>query len=65
MKRLIMSLLFVLVFGLSSSNGHADDVLQVLSNTADARISYQTMDQNQLLVTVLDATDNAHSRSDR
>ena len=57
MKRWIMSLLFVLIFGLSSSSGHADDVLQVLSNTADARISYQAMDQNQLLVTVLDATD--------
>jgi outer membrane protein OmpA-like peptidoglycan-associated protein len=57
MKRWIMSLLFVLVFGLSSSNGHADEILQVLSNTADARISCQTMDQNQLLLTVLDATD--------
>jgi outer membrane protein OmpA-like peptidoglycan-associated protein len=52
-----MSLLIVLVFGLSLSSGHADEVLQVLSNTADARISYQAMDQNQLLVTALDAGD--------
>ncbi len=57
MKRWMMSLLFVLVFGLSLSSGHADEVLQVLSNTADARISYQAMAQNELLVTVLDATD--------
>ncbi|UCF82967.1 MAG: OmpA family protein [Desulfobacteraceae bacterium] len=58
MKKTIVCFLLVLVQGFYLSSSYADEGLQVLMQDPQAKVTYQVIDENKLLISALDAEEN-------
>ena len=58
MKKIMFYLLLVIMHGFYLGNCYAEQDLQVLTPDRQAKVAYQVVDQNKLLISALDPDDN-------